>query len=98
MRTKHTPAPWHYHNGLLQGGGATLGALFTWDEDAPEEGAANVKLITKAPELLHALKSLLESTVGQQTLDKLANGQGTNTIDGQAWLFAKALLAELGAQ
>lgn len=39
------------------------------------------------------LRSLLDSDVGRQTLGKLADGQGTATADGLAWLRAQELLA-----
>lgn len=39
-----------------------------------------------------ALASLLSSGVGVETLRKLADGQGTNTDDGRAWLRAAALV------
>jgi hypothetical protein len=41
---------------------------------------------------IDALRAVLESDVGRQTLQKLADGQGTDTPDGRAWLAANALL------
>ncbi len=39
-----------------------------------------------------ALRAVLSSNVGQQTLAQLADGQGTATEEGQAWLEAAALV------
>lgn len=41
-----------------------------------------------------ALNSVLKSEIGRQTLLKLADGQGTDTVEGQAWLDAKAIIDE----
>jgi len=43
--------------------------------------------------LLAALRGVLESDVGRQTLLKLAGGQGVNTAEGQAWLTASSALS-----
>ena len=44
-------------------------------------------------ELLRAtLRAVLSGNVGQQTMARLAAGQGTATMDGQAWLSAAALV------
>ena len=42
--------------------------------------------------LEEALRQLLQSEVGIQALDKLRDGQGTQTEDGKAWLAAKSLV------
>lgn len=39
-----------------------------------------------------ALSALISGNVGQQTLAKLAAGEGTDTDDGRAWLRAAALV------
>lgn len=41
---------------------------------------------------IDALRAVLTSEVGKQTLHKLADGQGTDTDDGRAWLSASRLL------
>jgi len=41
---------------------------------------------------IDALRAVLTSEVGKQTLLTLADGQGTNTDDGMAWLSANRLL------
>lgn len=46
-------------------------------------------------ELKEALRALLESEVGRQTLLTLAKGQGTATEDGKTWLRAQQLLLGL---
>jgi hypothetical protein len=46
-------------------------------------------------ELLHILRGLLNSDVGQQTMHKLQDGQGINTDDGKVWLKAAELCKEL---
>jgi hypothetical protein len=47
--------------------------------------------------LHEALHGLLRSDVGIQTMQKLADGHGTNTADGKAWLRAAALIPPNGA-
>lgn len=42
--------------------------------------------------LREALREVLQSNVGQQTLAQLADGQGTATEEGKAWLAAAALV------
>lgn len=50
-----------------------------------EQAAAEIE------RLQNIVAGLLSSDVGRQTLQKLADGQGTNTADGQAWLRAQAM-------
>jgi hypothetical protein len=42
--------------------------------------------------LLDLLRNLVQGDVGRSTLRKLADGQGTETIDGKTWLAAKAVI------
>ena len=52
--------------------------------------AANAhKAVAQRDKLLAALQGILESDVGRQTFQKLAEGQGTDTDDGRAWLTAR---------
>ena len=48
--------------------------------------------ITAALAQHKALRAVMLSDVGRQTLQKLAEGQGTNTEDGRAWLDAAQAL------
>lgn len=43
--------------------------------------------------LLDLLRNLVHGDVGRSTLQKLSEGQGTETDDGKTWLAAKAFLA-----
>lgn len=47
---------------------------------------------TTAKTLADALSGVINSETGRQTLHKLAEGQGTATPEGKAWLRAKAVL------
>jgi hypothetical protein len=42
--------------------------------------------------LRELLRNLVHGDVGQNTLWKLSQGQGTETADGKTWLVAKALI------
>ncbi len=42
--------------------------------------------------LREAITGLLESDDGRQTMQKLADGQGTNTADGRAWMRAAEMM------
>lgn len=56
---------------------------------AATQGPAQVSCREPQCEKLRALLSgVLESDVGQQVLLRLADGQGTDTADGRAWLAA----------
>lgn len=50
--------------------------------------------IVQRDRLRIALNSVLKSDIGRQTLLKLADGQGTETAEGQVWLDAKAIIEE----
>jgi hypothetical protein len=72
---KHTPAPWHIGQGngegeifaesgrmKLQNGGIALYSVCSMTSGYnDEEDAANVRLISAAPELLAALQSMVEA-------------------------------------
>jgi hypothetical protein len=60
-RTTHTPGPWAVEAGNLtaEGGRCILASLHTWDDDAPEEGRANARLLEAAPDMVNALRGLL---------------------------------------
>lgn len=63
-------------------------------ECGTDESCANlVKATARSNVLLHVMQGLLSSGVGQQMRHKLANGQGTNTTGGKAWVSAFALFA-----
>jgi hypothetical protein len=47
---------------------------------------------TDAGTLRKALREVLQSDVGRATLQKLADGQGTNTDEGRAWAAAESAL------
>jgi hypothetical protein len=62
---KHTPGPWQVNAGTIQAGDVrervALGIVYLdWSEDFAEEGAANARLITAAPELLEALQLIVQ--------------------------------------
>jgi hypothetical protein len=63
---KHTPGPWHIDAGVIKAGDVrervSIGIVFDWSENAPEEAAANARLIAAAPELLDALRALVFAT------------------------------------
>lgn len=50
--------------------------------------------IVQRDRLRIALNSVLNSDIGRQTLLKLADGQGIDTAEGQAWLNAKSIIDE----
>lgn len=58
--SKHTPGPWFIDKGYLCAEGEDrvlyLAKIHSWARDAPEEGKANARLISTAPELLEALE------------------------------------------
>ena len=72
MSTKHTPAPWRIEWGMSQGGdghhvcdASDMGPLSIiasvhFHDDADGETKANARLIAAAPDLLAALRGLLD--------------------------------------
>ena len=73
MNTKHTPGPWRERampgrktTAWISGGDGNLITEISGARRLPEENAANAALIAAAPEMLAALKNLVN--------DALANG------------------------
>ncbi len=76
MNTKHTPGPWTIgrigdgteHTAPIEGAGTTVGYVemhsFDDDETTTPEQAANARLIAAAPDLLEALRALLDASPG----------------------------------
>jgi hypothetical protein len=52
------------------------------------------KLQRQRDEALELLTKLVKGDVGRSTLGKLADGQGTATDDGKAWLAAKSAITK----
>jgi hypothetical protein len=57
----------------------------TWSKAAETYALSEARLV-------EAMRAVLMSNVGRQTLAQLADGQGTATGDGQAWLAAADLV------
>ena len=57
MSAKHTPGPWLFHD-AEEKIVTDLGTVIVWETGA---NAANIQLITAAPDLLEALKDVLRS-------------------------------------
>lgn len=53
----------------------------------------NERLVAEVEALTEHLRNLLAGDVGRMTLDKLRDGQATETADGKAWLAARAAMA-----
>jgi hypothetical protein len=91
----HTPGPWIHE---------TEDAWGTVWADKPvarvigdsAEAEANARLIASAPDLLEALKGLLELPEAKSALAVLDRGIGTKTIN-RAWLDARAAVAKAEA-
>lgn len=75
MNAKHTPAPWHVCTGnhetfgnvlniAAQEGDVPAICVISNVEDATEEDRANARLIAAAPDLLEALKAMLDAEPG----------------------------------
>ena len=93
MNTKHTPGPWHYaasdltpgrysiyHNGPIAYCGDTTAA--------PDDGLANARLISAAPDLLAAL----------QMVSRIWSSDQTANVDPDSPLaVVRAALAKAGA-
>lgn len=63
-KTKYTPGPWKYGGNLKTGGVAvtgTSGLICETLADITDDHRANARLIAAAPELLEALKYLVET-------------------------------------
>src|ERR1700687_4501215 len=54
--------------------------------------ALDDKLQRERDELLDLMRKLVDGDVGQNTLWKLSQGQGTETADGKTWLAAEAVV------
>lgn len=52
---------------------------------------AHIELQAENVRLRAVLALLVQSDAGKQTLDRLAEGQGTDTDDGRAWLHAAGM-------
>ncbi len=75
-QTKHTPGPWGHMAGMptnvLSGSGLRVARCdFDGDFDHPT-AHANARLIATAPEMLDALRDLLDVVTGRKTGDAVA--------------------------
>lgn len=65
MSMAHTPGPWHHDRGnILTADGRCLATVFSGPCASLEEADANGRLIAAAPELLEALRTLLDAVEG----------------------------------
>jgi hypothetical protein len=73
MSTQHTPGPWHFDgqefNDVLEADGELVAVALHLRTRKPErslaEAAANARLIAAAPDLLEALRDLVDTMTGR---------------------------------
>ena len=86
MEALHTQGDWYAQEGqiVVQDTGKTLAVIPYYDGDNKEE-SANANLMAAAPELLKALKELMEAEGGEM---------GDNPDQIQAWKRAKQAIQQ----
>lgn len=92
--TGYTPGPWAVKHGkwitAIRGDheGEIIAGPTYWMEDAPEEAAANARLIAASPDLLAALKMLHDNIAEYAALNHLGG------FDNQDMRNARAAIAK----
>lgn len=97
--SKHTPGPWHWRNGRLEAvtpaweariatilddeGCMVFRETYGQGVDAKTEQEANLRLIATAPDLLQALKALVEEMARRGTSDP-GNGYSDLVMQAEA--------------
>lgn len=78
--TQHTPGPWDYDGYVIDENDRVIADVFINDDENWQERNSNGRLIAAAPELLDALKELVESagwlfySIHRGTMDKPMRG------------------------
>ena len=90
MSTKHTPGPWKAAGELTKPGDFLIkqdisdGPCYhigeVWNTNGNGENAANARLIAAAPELLDALRTLVQMTENVGEIERFLNGPARAAI------------------